>query len=463
MSSNVTPAPRSASSPHTPVERTPLERAPLGAWYMLVVLLIAYTLSFLDRTLLSLLIAPVKQDLGLSDTGISLLLGFAFALLYTVVGVPLGYLADRTNRRRLIITGIVFWSTMTALCGLAKNFWSLFAARIGVGIGEATLTPAAYSILSDSFPRKRLGRVMAIYSVGLPLGSGLALGLGGVLIDWITSLGPVALPFLGVLAPWRLSFIFVGVSGLAVVLLMLSVREPKRRKNITTANNDTTNNGTQTSGEIGLVAFVCCHPRTLSAHFIGISILALVIYGNMMWIPAFLGRTYGISISEIGTTYGFITASCGAIGLLIGGFSADWLFARGRSDAHLLTVLLSALLCWPLFVMMPLMPTAGWAFAALVPMTIVSTIHGGIAGAALQLMTPNHLRARIITLYFLVANIIGVGLGPTLIALLSDYVLRDEAMLRYAMAGVSAVLLPVSALIITTGLKSFRAAVQAQD
>ncbi|HET7333870.1 MAG TPA: MFS transporter, partial [Rhizomicrobium sp.] len=215
---------------------------------MLVVLLIAYTLSFLDRTLLSLLIAPVKQDLGLSDTGISLLLGFAFALLYTVVGVPLGYLADRTNRRRLIITGIVFWSTMTALCGLAKNFWSLFAARIGVGIGEATLTPAAYSILSDSFPRKRLGRVMAIYSVGLPLGSGLALGLGGVLIDWITSLGPVALPFLGVLAPWRLSFIFVGVSGLAVVLLMLSVREPKRRKNITTANNDTTNNGTQTSG-----------------------------------------------------------------------------------------------------------------------------------------------------------------------------------------------------------------------
>ena len=423
------------------------------ARYLLAVLLVAYTLSFLDRSLLSLLIAPVKADLGLSDTGISLLLGFAFAIFYTLMGLPLGLLADRGNRRNLVAAGIAVWSAMTAACGFTTSFAGLFAARIGVGIGEATLSPAAYSMLSDSFPRERLGRAMALYSIGLPLGSGLALLLGGTIISAAGALGHLALPWIGALPAWRMSFLIVGLSGLVVVVLMLSVREPARR----------TDDAANSDNPLGLLAFLQERRAAISTLFGGIALFVLVIYGNMAWTPAFLARTYGLSVAEIGTQYGLITALCGAGGLLAGGMAADRLFARGVADAHLRVILFSVVLCWPLFVATPLMPNAGGAMVLLALGGVAATLHGGIAGAALQLMTPGHLRARMTALYFLVANLIGLGLGPTLVALVTDYVLHDEASLRYAMAGVSAVVLPASALILTLGLKPFARAVRAND
>ena len=339
---------------------------------------------------------------------------------------------------------------MTSVCGLASGFWSLFAARIGVGIGEATLSPSAYSILSDAFPKRLLGRVTAIYSIGLPLGSGIALLLGGAVISAIGRMGRIALPYFGVFAPWRLSFLLIGVAGIAVTAIMLTVREPARR---------VVSIGGVGESELGLIEFLRLRAFAIAAHFGGISLFVLVIYGYMAWIPAFLSRTYGLSTAQIGTTYGIITALCGAAGLMIGGVSADWLFERGRMDGHLRTILISIVVCWPLFVAMPLMPTPLAAFAVLIPMTLASTVHGGIAGAALQLITPNHLRGRVTALYFLVANLVGLGLGPTIIAVLTDYALHDEAALRYAMVAVAAAVLPLSAIILTLGLKPFRRAI----
>jgi len=427
--------------------------ANLGGWYALFALLVAYTLSFLDRSLLSLLIAPVKHDLGLSDTGISLLLGFAFALLYTLMGLPLGWLADHRDRTRLVATGITLWSAMTAMCGLAPTFAWLFVARIGVGVGEATLSPAAYSMLSDYFPKNRLGRVMAIYSIGLPLGSGIALGVGGAIVATAEKLTSFDLPYVGFLASWRWSFVLVGCSGLVITLLMLTVREPSRsiRQEQTRVAENT----------LELLSFLLKNWQALGAHFVGIGLFVLTVYGNLAWTPTFLSRTYHLPIAEIGTTLGVITAAGGAFGLLTGGGLADFFFARGRANAHLLVVFFSVLVSWPLFVLVPLMPSAGWAFVALIPATIASTIHGGIAGAALQLMTPNHLRAQVIALYFFVANLVGLGLGPTVVATVTDFVFRDENALRYALVIVSGTIPPVSALIILFGLSSFRRAVLA--
>lgn len=427
--------------------------AGLAPWYALAVLLIAYALSFLDRVLLSFLIAPVKEDLGLSDTGISLLLGFAFALFYAVMGFPLGWLADRGNRQKLVAAGITVWTVMTAACGLAQSFWTLFAARMGVGVGEAALTPAAYSMLSDYFPRERLARVLAIYSIGVPLGSGIAIWLGGAVVEFAEHFTHIELPFFGFLAPWRWAFIMVGVTGIAVTLLMLTVREPARRVHAGAVAAD---HGSMAE----FMRFLRQNARLFVPYFGGLSLFVLVLYGYLLWTPTFFARTYDMSMREIGTIYGIIQAVCGAGGLLLGGFAADHMFGRGRPNAHLLTILGAMAFYWPSAVLLPLMGSQGWAFIALIPATIMASLWGGVAPAAVQLVTPAHMRARMSALYLFIVNIVGLGLGPTVIATVTDYVLADEGALRYAMAIVSGVTVPLGAAIFCFSLRPFREALK---
>jgi MFS family permease len=422
------------------------------AWYVVAVLLLAYTLSFIDRMILSLLVGPIRADLGISDTQMSLLMGFAFAIFYSVLGIPLGWLADRGSRRGLMVAGVTAWSVMTAICGLTRGYATLFLARIGVGVGEATLSPAAYSMLGDYFPREKLGRAMAVYSIGVPLGSGIALVAGALVVKFVTEGPPMVLPMLGAMEPWRLTFLVVGLPGLMVALLIaLTVREPARK-----------------GGAVGLVkgeflAFLKTHPAALAAHFSGMGLLALVMYGAMAWIPQFLHRTYGMPVSEAGLWFGGATAICGACGLMLGGWMADGLYRRGFRDAHLRVLRLNVILLAPLFIAMALAPSAGVAVTLMIISMLVGTIHGGVAGAALQLVTPNRLRARMVALYFLVANLIGLGCGPTAMALVTDLVFHDDAALRYGIAIVTAVALPISGLILTLGLKPFARAVQASE
>ena len=421
---------------------------PAYAWWVVVVLLIAYTVSFVDRTILSLLIPSIRQALDISDTQVSLLVGFSFALFYTLLGLPLGLAADRGNRRRLIAAGITVWSLFTAACGLASTYTMLFLARIGVGVGEATLSPSAYSLLGDYFPKEKLGRVMAIYSIGVPLGSGVALILSGLVIKAIEAWPPVSLPGSGPLEPWRLAFLFVGLPGLLVALLMLTVKEPVRRGAAATVR----------PGIGELVAFVRQQWRALLPHFAGLSALTFVIYGYMAWIPTFFARTYGVQPADIALVYGVTTAICGAIGLLLGGAFADRLFSRGVLDAHLRIVRLAVLTSAPFLIAMPLMPDATLAAVVFAPAFLLASMHGGVAGAALQVISPNRLRGQITALYFFVANLIGLGLGPTAVALVTDYGFGDDAALRYSLAVVAAVALPISALILTFGFPAFRRA-----
>lgn len=422
------------------------------AWYVVAVLLLAYTLSFIDRMILSLLVGPIRADLGISDTQMSLLMGFAFAIFYSVLGIPLGWLADRGDRKTLIAAGIASWSLMTALCGLSKGYLGLFLARMGVGVGEATLSPAAYSLLGDYFTREKLGRAMAVYSIGVPLGSGIALVAGALVVKFVTEGPPMTLPWLGALEPWRVVFIVVGLPGLLVALLVaLTVREPPR-----------------TGGAYGIakgefVAFLRTHPTALASHFSGMSLVALVMYGAMAWIPQFLHRTYDMPVPVAGLWFGAATAICGACGLLLGGWMADRLYRRGFRDAHLRVIRLNAILLLPLFVGMALAPTAPVALTFMVVAMLIGTIHGGVAGAALQVVAPSRLRARVVALYFLVANLVGLGLGPTAIALVTDQVFGEDSALRYSLAIVTGIALPLSALILTLGLKPFARAVAAAE
>ncbi|HZZ35295.1 MAG TPA: MFS transporter, partial [Caulobacteraceae bacterium] len=213
------------SQAETGTEPEPPWPRPVYAWYVIGVLLFAYTLSFVDRTVLSLLIGPLRASLHISDTQVSLLLGLAFAVFYTLMGLPLGWVADHWSRRTLIGIGVALWSLMTAGCGLARSYNALFLMRVGVGVGEATLSPAAYSLISDHFPKARLGRAVAVYSIGVPLGSGIALALGALVIKAVVAAPPLSLPIIGVIEPWRLTFLWIGLPGLLAALLMATVRE----------------------------------------------------------------------------------------------------------------------------------------------------------------------------------------------------------------------------------------------
>src|SRR5581483_12417678 len=199
------------------------------AWYTVFVLMICYTLSYRDRQILAFLVGPMEQDLGISDTQVGLLQGAAFVLVYSVFGLPMGALADRFNRRNIVAAGVVVWSLMTSLSSVARTFLALPVARMGVGIGEATLSPCAFSMITDSFPRERLGGALSVYTMGIQLGSGLALIIGGLVAQTVSQMPPVALPLVGAIAAWRLTFLVVGAPGLLIALLLLTVREPVRR------------------------------------------------------------------------------------------------------------------------------------------------------------------------------------------------------------------------------------------
>src|SRR5580698_8597174 len=229
-------------------------RAGLGyAWYVVIVLTALYMLSFVDRTILGLLVGSIKRDLGISDTRIGLLQGLSFALFYTVMGLPLGRLADTRSRRNLIAGGVVVWSLFTSACAIAKSFWSLFFTRIGVGVGEAGLSPAAYSLISDYFPPDKLGVAISVYYMGVFLGSSLALLVGGVVVDIMSRVHTVTLPLIGTIASWRVTFLVVGLPGLLFALLVYTIKEPLRRNMLKSAQGEVTRlSFTHSLGQMGM-------------------------------------------------------------------------------------------------------------------------------------------------------------------------------------------------------------------
>lgn len=413
-------------------------------WYVVGLLTVAYIFSFVDRQILSLLVEPIKGSLLLSDTQMSLLQGFAFALFYSVLGIPIGRLADVSSRRRIIAAGVALWSLMTIMCGFAASFAGLFLARVGVGIGEAALSPPAYSLMHDYFGKNRLGVASSVYAAGGFVGAGLAMIVGGATMDVLASqLQHSAL--VGRYEPWQLIFMLVGAPGLLLAMLVLFIREPVRIGGSAPAPR---------SG--AAIAYLLEHRRTFALHFGGFSCLCMLGYSLFAWAPTFLIRTYGMTPSEAGYGYGLVLCLCCPAGVIAGGIAADYLTRRGYSDAALRIGLLGAIGFVPSAALAPLMPNATAALLTLAPAMFFMSFPFGIAPASLQCVVPPTMRGQISAIYLLVLNVIGLGCGPTVVALLTDFVFAQEASLRYSLTTLACFAGPAAALMLYFGARSFR-------
>ena len=299
--------------------------SPVYAWFVVFVLTVAYTISFIDRQIIALLAGPIQQDLGVGDTAMGLLGGFAFALFYTFLGIPIGRLADHRSRRGIIAVGLFFWSLMTMVCGLAKNFWHLFFARVGVGIGEATLSPAAYSMIADYFPKEQLGRALSVFFIGVYAGTGLAFLAGGAVIAIVGGMESLTVPVLGDLRPWQAAFMIVGAPGILYVLVFLAVKEPARRGLINSEHGDQE----VPLGEV--LRFIWERRATYVPHFLGYGCLSLIGYASTFWIVEFYVRTYGTARAEASYIYGMLLLGFAIGGVVFSGWLSDKLEARGMA------------------------------------------------------------------------------------------------------------------------------------
>lgn len=418
------------------------------AWFAVAALMVAYTSSFIDRQILTLLVQPIRADLTITDTQFSLLAGIAFSLFYTVMGVPLARLADRGSRRWIIFWGIVVWSVMTVACGLANSFWALFAARIGVGIGEAALSPAAYSMISDYFPPRQRARALAVYSMAPYLGAGLALMIGGAVIDLIAQAGAMRLPLVGELAPWQQTFVLVGAPGLLIAALFVVVREPPRQ-------------GVVKSGvQAGVLKYMWSRKSTFYMLIFAFSIFGMAGISYLAWAPAVLIRQHGMTPAEVGFAYGMVLLAAATPGVLVGGWLTDWFAGKGRTDAPVRVAILALVASIPFAIAMPLMPTQGLAIAALAGFSFFAGVMNSLPATALQAVAPNQLRAQITAIYFLIGNLISLGLGPTVVAAISDNWLGGDHNIGLSLAIVSGVTVTIASLMLTRALKSFRESVE---
>jgi MFS family permease len=412
--------------------KSPSERTAVYCWYVVVVLTVAYTVSFIDRQILSLMIGPIRKDFGISDTQVSLLIGLAFALFYTFLGIPIGRLADRHSRRLIIASGIFVWCLMTAACGIAHSYGQLFLARLGVGVGEAALSPAALSLISDYFPLESRGRAVSFYTMGISLGSGLAMILGGALVTFALQAGAITLPGVGRLYHWQPVFFLVGIPGLLLAFLMLTVREPARREAVKAAD------GAARLSFAAVAKFLGMRWRLYGSHFLGMSIAATLSYGFFAWIPTMFVRTWGWTIARVGASYGAVVIVSGVLAIFLVSSLTKRFGRQGRTDIYMRAALCSAGLGVAGAVLTPLAPNPWIALLMLIP-TTVGTLAATAAGlAGLMVVTPNQMRAQASALYYLVVNLIGLTVGPTGIALITDRVFRDDAMLRYSILCVAA-------------------------
>ena len=429
------------------------------SWYVVIVLMLAQTNSFIDRMIMGLLVGPIRQSFEISDTQYSLLAGLAFAIFYAIMGLPLARIADRFNRTRLIAIAIAFWSVMTALCGMARGFWSLFAARVGVGVGEAALSPAAYSIITDYFSKGTLARALSIYTIGVTIGSGLAYIVGGWVVAITMQMGTVVLPVLGEKEGWQLTFFIVGIPGLLIALLILTIREPERRGRMQTGETEDGRSENYVSiGEV--VSFIGQRARALGTHIIGMSIFIMVVFSLNIWGPEYLIRTFEFERADAGKTFGVVIMVTGTAGLLLGGTLADRWFAGGKIDAYSRVILFSMIGMLPFVIALAFVQTAWLGIACIGIAIFFSAFQGGIGGGVIQLIAPNQMRGQVVAVYFLVANLVGMGFGPTIIALATDYVFRDDGALNQSIALCGAILIPVAAITMLSGLKQVRASIE---
>ncbi len=422
-------------------------------WYAVLVLTVCYTLSFIDRQILGLLVGPIKADLQISDTQVGLLGGLAFSIFYTVMGLPIGRLVDRYNRRNIIAVGVVLWSVMTAACAFTRSFGALFLMRMGVGLGEAALNPSAVSMIADSFPKERLGAALGFYSMGVYIGSGLALLVGGLVVEAIAGTPTINLPLVGAVASWRAAFLLVGVPGILVSLWVLTLREPARSNAL--ARDD----GSQATLSIReTVAELMQRWRSVLGIAGGLTMQATAVYAFMLWSAVVLQRVYGWAAGDTGLVMGCLVITGGCLGMFIGGWLGDRWLKAGRRDGSLRVAVLSAGAGCAIFAVLLL--TLGSVAATIACFffgVIVMAMPTVSSYAASQMILPNQVRGQGVAFILLVANLGGLSIGPLLPGVLNDYVFFDENAIGRSLAITLTLSTGAAALIFAWARPAYRA------
>ncbi len=403
--------------------------APL-AWYAVGVLTAGWILAYLDRQIIVILVEALRADLGMNDTQVSLIQGFAFSLFFVFAGVPIGRLVDRMNRRNILVFGVLAWSLMTIACGLADNFWQLFAARLGVGIGEACLAPASMSLVADLLRPNRRGTAMGLMVSGTGVGTAASIFLGGMILQLVT--GPVGLPLLGQTAPWQIVFFAVGTPGLVIALLLLTMKEPERRERADGVDSR------------AFFRFAAARPAAFGLMFLTYACNFVVGYAVSIWAPVALLRVHGMAPGQVGVIIGSILLFVGFFGASAGGMASD-LFARRFGH---LGRLAPALLSLPIITVVLFgwlaVDGAGYTIAVFaICGPLLGSVITGSSYPALNQMVPNEMRGQVTAVYLLIAVLAGLGLAPTAVALLTDYVFADPLKLRQSIALVAG---PMAAL-----------------
>jgi MFS family permease len=422
-----------------------------------ILLLGVYINSFVDRTILTLLIGPIRETTGMSDSQVGFLIGPAFAIFYTIAGLPLGWLADRVSRVSLVVVGQIFWTLASISFGLGRSFRALALSRIGVGVGEASLSPAAYSIITDLFPLERLGRALSVYSMGIHLGGGLASVLGGFVIEWAGEASSVRLPVVGERHLWQVVFFLVALPTIPLTLLLLTTfREPKRREGknreeaVPVSTRDFFPYFRANAG-----AFLC--------HNFGFGLLALSGYGALSWIPEFFVRIHGWERPFVGKILGLNYMTVGVAGIYFGGFIGDSFARRGRTDSKILVGLVAVLIWLPFGLLLPFAPTGALAFALWIPVTFAAAMPWGAAAAAIQEAVPNQMRGQATAIFLFTINLVGLGLGPQILPLVTDYVFRDPMQIHFSLLAVTATAEMGAFVLLLLALPRFRKAIAYRD
>ena len=385
--------------------------------YVLVLLVVVYVFNFIDRTILSILLEPIKAEFGLTDTQLGFLSGLAFALFYTLMGIPIARWADRGARRSIIAIATFVWSGMTAMTGFATGFASLLAARVGVGIGEAGCSPPAHSLLSDYFPPERRATALGIYSLGIPIGGGIGYLAGGWLAEWFD---------------WRTAFIVVGAPGVVLAgVVQLTLREPVR------GAYDPAPAAPGRQESVGEVLRFMMSLASFRHMAMGAALHAFYGYGAGAFNPAFFVRSHALSVSEIGTWLAAIGFTGGVIGVYLGGYLSDRIAERDARWYMWLPAVSTAVYV-PFAFFLYLWPTPHMALAMAFPGSLLGGMYLGPTFAMTQTLVRPEMRALASAILLFIINLIGLGFGPQGVGLLSD-LLRPEfgvESLRYALLAV---------------------------
>ncbi|PCI46780.1 MAG: hypothetical protein COB49_08035 [Alphaproteobacteria bacterium] len=400
---------------------------PVKAWLTVLLLTLAYIFSYIDRSVLGLLIEPIKADFNFTDTQMGLLSGTAFAIFYATMGIPIAWLADRSNRRNIVAAGVVIWSLATAACGLVRSFGGFFVARMMVGAGEASLSPCTMSMITDMFPKEKRGRAIALYSSALSIGIGFGSLLVAYLLKFAEDFDFTTLASYGIEKPWHLIFVLLGTAGLLMALLFLLIREPARNQ----IDNAQPGSITDTLQHI-----LKQRPVYLGIFSMG-GIMTICAYYTTIWNAPFFSRIFGWEAAEYMKYTGFSILAIGPVSIICTGFLIDSFTKKGNPDSALHVMRLGIMILLPLCIAYPLMPTQLSSFMVYQATIFGFTMTTAAGPATLMAIAPANMRAQIMAFYYMFISMTGLLIGPSSVPFVTDFILGDEMRINESMSYVA--------------------------